>query len=77
VEEVTRDFARKGRGGGARRLEVGSERPRGKGWVGLRRPGFVGFQMTGPVLARVKIDVGFQLWKERWNPEGLWAPKGP
>jgi hypothetical protein len=47
VEEVTRDFARKGRGGGARSLEVGSERPGGKGWVGLRRPGFVGFQMTG------------------------------
>jgi hypothetical protein len=48
VEEVSRDFERKEMGGGgARSREVGSERPGENGWVGLRRPWSVGFQMTG------------------------------
>jgi hypothetical protein len=47
VEEVTRDCMRNGRGGAARSREVGRERPGGTGWVGLRRPGSVGFQMMG------------------------------
>jgi hypothetical protein len=38
--------------------EVGSEHPGEKGWLGLRCPGFVGFQMAWDFLARIKFNVG-------------------
>jgi hypothetical protein len=58
-------LARKGRGGGAMSLEVGSERPGGKGWVGLRRRGFAGFQMAGQFRPGLKSTWDVALAQEK------------